>query len=92
MKRIIAAAVTAACVSLPVAALAQTTTPAKKPDGPGQSENAPGQKAKTNPKKDAKDYAPGQIQKNTDQTAKENAPGQQDKTNTDTKTTKKKTN
>jgi hypothetical protein len=72
MKRIVVTALTTVLIAVPLVAMAQT--PPKKPVGPGQSEYAPGQQP--NPKK----AAPGQIQKNTNETAKENAPGQQPKT------------
>ena len=48
----------------------------------GQSEYAPGQRAKDNTRKDAKDFAPGQRMQNKDDTSKPGAteyvPGKQD--------------
>ena len=73
MKRIIAV-ITAAFLVVPVAAVAQGTNKGKAP-GPGQSENAPGQK-QTAPGT-AKDSAPGQLQQNPGD-AKKFAPGQQE--------------
>ena len=77
MSRLIVAAVTAAFLGLPGAALAQKDT--KKPTGPGQSEYAPGQQPGS-----AKKSAPGQQMHKKDDPkspgASEYAPGQQGKT------------
>jgi len=52
-------------------------------NAPGQSEYAPGQRAKDSTTKDAKDFAPGQRMQNKDDTSKpgasEYAPGKQGK-------------
>jgi hypothetical protein len=63
MKSISGTVLAVALLSVPTIALAQTGAKAPAP-GPGQSEWAPGQRAKG--PGDAKDYAPGQRMKEKD--------------------------
>jgi len=65
----------AALIAAPTVAMAQKST-TTIPNGPGQSEFAPGQRAQQPGGKAAKTYAPGQRQ-TTPGTAKNFAPGQQ---------------